>query len=150
MAQQRSNLKQRCWCPDKSSYNSALTQCWHQLGWVHTPQDHEQHNCQKPNRTVWGSMSASHGGLRVPTVQSTPSRHNPRFQSPGLHQLLAAAATASYARSCTATARPEGSSLPAQAASHSAAVAVLHATDGPPGTVSAAAGCEKIDSKMLL
>jgi hypothetical protein len=39
--------------------------------------------------------------------------------------------------------------LPAHAASHSAAVAVLHATDGPPGTVSAALFCGKWLSKMV-
>lgn len=52
----------------------------------------------------------------------------------------AAASEASlpYDASCTpSAARPDGSSFPAQAASHLAAVGVEQATLGPPGTVSA-------------
>lgn len=91
-----------------------------------------------------------------PTVASSLGAAAPRHTAarpPYFFCFLAAgpsAGCASYAASCTpATARPLGSSRPAQAASHSAAVAVLHATLGPPGTVSAAARCGKCCSKMV-
>jgi hypothetical protein len=73
------------------------------------------------------SKKASISRVRFPESNPCPAVTSPA-QKPTAAQLLAV----SYATSCTATARPEGSSLPAQAASHSAAVAVLHATDGPP------------------
>lgn len=73
---------------------------------------------------------AFHTSVPVPQHKKGP----PTLPSPAPHSTSTAAQllAVSYANSCTATARPEGSSLPAQAASHSAAVAVLHATDGPP------------------
>jgi hypothetical protein len=47
-----------------------------------------------------------------------------------------------YALSCTAcTARPEGSTMFFRLASHSSAAAVEQATEGPPGTHSAAQAC---------
>lgn len=47
-----------------------------------------------------------------------------------------------YALSCTAcTARPDGSTMFFRLASHSSAAGVEQATDGPPGTHSAAQAC---------
>mmetsp|Transcript_4497 Transcript_4497/g.7584 ORF Transcript_4497/g.7584 Transcript_4497/m.7584 type:complete len:111 (-) Transcript_4497:1611-1943(-) len=76
-----------------------------------------------------------------PTTHSGHGKHQTlAFLAVGSSTWLPLAAIAAYASSCTpATERPEGSSLPAQLASHSAAVAVEQATEGPPGTVSAAA-----------
>lgn len=53
-----------------------------------------------------------------------------------------------YASLCTPfTARPEGSFIAWKAASHASASGVLHATDFPPRTVSAAEGRGKCSSK---
>eukprot|EP00955_Chlamydomonas_euryale_P036273 350389-Chlamydomonas_euryale.AAC.4 len=64
--------------------------------------------------------------------------------------LAAGSAAWPYAESCTPeTERPDGSSFPAHDASHSAAVGVEQATDGPPGTVSSAERCGKCCSKIV-
>jgi hypothetical protein len=91
--------------------------------------------------TPSGLQLGKPSGLHPESESQTPANINtlssqlllstlPSDTRPGI-QLL-------YASSWTATARPEGSSLPAQAASHSAAVAVLHAIEGPPAQQSTA------------